>query len=494
MYKVLIVDDEPIIRNGLKKIIDWESYELKIVGDADNGEEALNKIMKLNPDLCIVDIKMPRMDGLELIRKVKEIGMRIKFIILTGYPEFEYAKKAIDLGVESYLLKPIDPEILKEKVVQIKDQIKNDKLLYELSRDKLLEKLIKGEIKNIKEVDLNRIYNFNFPWHSYEVVITDELNLEDKKVKGIDDIIQTYTFIGNSLCLLVMDIKNLSCRKKLIEVKREFKRLYGLNISFFVGDKVYNLIDLPISYKTALRLKEKKFLFSQNEIITYPKKVKIGFHHNMDESQIIYEIIKAIESGKLTDILLFLEMKMNNHIEREDMEEDIKSSYLNLYVNIINYFSSNYPFFKEMYEKYLDKRIICEFYKKRSIIDLHNFLKEMILNVVGDFSEKTGNNILSQIIEYINANYYRDLKLKNLARQFGYNSSYLGKIFRKYTGDKFNTYIDKVRINRAKELLLKGEKVTEVAEKVGYKDLDYFVFKFKKYTGKTPQAFKEKIV
>uniref|UniRef100_A0A7C3RHW8 Response regulator n=1 Tax=Dictyoglomus thermophilum TaxID=14 RepID=A0A7C3RHW8_DICTH len=493
MYKVLIVDDEPIIRSGLKKVINWENHGLRIVGDADNGEEALDKIIRLNPDLCIVDIKMPKMDGLELIKKVKEIGMRIKFIILTGYPEFEYAKKAIDLGVESYLLKPIDPEILKEKVMQIVEQIKSDKLLYELSRDKLLEKLIKGELKNVKEEDLNRIYNFNFPWDSYEIVLTDDLNIEGKKNHNIDSIIQTYTFMGNSLCFLIADIKNPYFRRKLMDVKRQFKKLFGFNISFFVGEKVFKLSDLPISYNTALKLKNKKFLFNQKEIITYPKEAKFGDFQNTDDSKIICEIIKAIEFGNLNNIHLFLEIKMNNHTVREDDEEEIKSSYLNLFINIINYFSSNYPFFKEISNKYLDKRIICEFYKKRSLIDLHNFVKEMVLNVLRDFSEKTGNNVLSQIIEYINANYYKDIKLKDLAKQFGYNSSYFGKIFRKYTGEKFNTYIDRIRINKAKELLLKGEKVVDVAEKVGYKDLDYFVFKFKKYTGKTPQAFKENI-
>jgi two-component system response regulator YesN len=122
MYKVLIVDDEPIIREGMKKIINWNIYGYKVIGDAENGLDAYNKILTLNPDLCIIDIKMPEMDGLELISKIKECEINTKIIILTGYPEFEYAQKAIDLGVESYILKPVDPNILIEKIKKVYTQ------------------------------------------------------------------------------------------------------------------------------------------------------------------------------------------------------------------------------------------------------------------------------------------------------------------------------------------------------------------------------------
>jgi two-component system response regulator YesN len=189
-----------------------------------------------------------------------------------------------------------------------------------------------------------------------------------------------------------------------------------------------------------------------------------------------------------------LEEKMELHIFREDSEEDIKLSYLNLYINVINYLSSNYPKFKGISLKYLNKKILNEFYKKCSLIDLHNFINGIFLEIIRVFSEMIGNSIISKITEYISVNYNRDLKLKNIAREFGYESCYFGKMFRKYIGEKFNVYLDKIRINKAKELLIKGMKVVEVAEKVGYKDIDYFIYKFKKYVGKSPQNFKTEIL
>jgi len=128
-YKVLIADDEPVIRQGLKKIVNWNILGFKIVGEAENGIEALDKVHKLDPDLCVIDIRMPGMDGLELISEIRKSKSEIKIIILTGYPEFEYAQKAISLGVQSYILKPVDPQILKDELTKIYEDLERKKFL-----------------------------------------------------------------------------------------------------------------------------------------------------------------------------------------------------------------------------------------------------------------------------------------------------------------------------------------------------------------------------
>ncbi|HPU43409.1 MAG TPA: response regulator, partial [Dictyoglomaceae bacterium] len=109
MYRVIIADDEKIIREGIKKVIDWQKEGFKIICDASDGVDAYKKITRLKPELCLIDIKMPGLDGLELIKRITEEKIDTKVIIITGYPEFEYARKAIDLGVKTYLIKPIDP-------------------------------------------------------------------------------------------------------------------------------------------------------------------------------------------------------------------------------------------------------------------------------------------------------------------------------------------------------------------------------------------------
>ncbi len=201
--------------------------------------------------------------------------------------------------------------------------------------------------------------------------------------------------------------------------------------------------------------------------------------------------VNAIEDLDFIKLWELLEDKMILHKIWEEEEQEIKLSYFNLYVDIITLFIAKYPQFKEKASKYLRKEIFEGIFSKRNLVDLHVFVKEILTELISDFSEIMDRNPIIKVTEYIESNFYKNLKLKDVAKEFGYNPCYFGKIFKKYTKEKFNTYLDKVRINKAKELLMKGMKVSEVAEIVGYKDVDYFVGKFKKYTGKSPQSFKE---
>ena len=112
MYRVIIVDDEPVIRRGLRETIEWDALGLEIAGEAADGTEALEMIREIRPEILITDIRMPEMDGIQLIREVRELDMNVKITILSGYSDYDYLKAAIRLGVDNYLLKPIDNDEL----------------------------------------------------------------------------------------------------------------------------------------------------------------------------------------------------------------------------------------------------------------------------------------------------------------------------------------------------------------------------------------------
>lgn len=124
MLKVLVIDDEPIVREGLKKIIDWEGNGYTICGEGIDGIDGLNKILTLKPDLVLIDLKMPGIFGIEVINMAQEKGFSGEFIILTGYSDFSFAQSAIRLGVRSYILKPIDEEELLETIKNIREEIR----------------------------------------------------------------------------------------------------------------------------------------------------------------------------------------------------------------------------------------------------------------------------------------------------------------------------------------------------------------------------------
>lgn len=145
MYKVLIVEDEDIIRKGIAYTMDWVSMGCTIVGEAANGKEGIEKIKELNPDIVLADIMMPGMDGIEMIRTAKDIA-NFKAIIMTSYADFEYAKQAIDLGVLAYLMKPVDEDELKKNVDKIIKEIEKDNQIQQISEKKSI--YIKSEGEN----------------------------------------------------------------------------------------------------------------------------------------------------------------------------------------------------------------------------------------------------------------------------------------------------------------------------------------------------------
>lgn len=499
MYKVIIIDDEPLIRKGLMKIIDWNSYGFNIIGDAENGIYGYRKICSLNPDLCIVDIKMPGMDGLELIEKIKNKNIDTKIIILTGYPEFEYAQRAIDLGVDTYLLKPIDPEILIGKIKKVYSELERERSIknimiksIEFTRERIIEKIIKRELKDISIEELNKIYNLNFSWKSYQVILI-EPNYEEI-FKEVKNEFPSYSFpIDNLIGILIENISKPHFKKKIVNMKNKIKYKYSKDIIISVGEKVFDLKEIYKSYDSALSLLRKSFLYSKKGIILCNGDPGTKFVEEITDENTVEELVKSIENFNINNVNNILEKKLKIYLLKELKEEEIKRSYLKIFLKIVNYLSSNYSKFREFSQEYLRDELLNEFYTKESLLELHSFMKGMILDIIENLSNIFGKSIISRVLEYLECNYYKDLKIKEVAKVFGYSSCYFGKIFRKYTGENFNTYLDKIRINKAKELLLHGIKVIEIGERVGYKDIDYFIMKFKKYTGKTPKTYKEEI-
>lgn len=176
MYKMMIIDDEPIIRQGIKKSIDWENHGVEIIAEARNGKSALDKINKLQPDIIITDIRMPEMNGLEMAAEIRKNNQETKIIVLSGYDKFEYAKKSISLNVAEYLLNPFGAEELVEVVLRLIANIEEKKSKDESDLNKgknpnyskTINKAITYVQKNYqKEITLNKIADKVFVTPNY---------------------------------------------------------------------------------------------------------------------------------------------------------------------------------------------------------------------------------------------------------------------------------------------------------------------------------------
>jgi len=187
-----------------------------------------------------------------------------------------------------------------------------------------------------------------------------------------------------------------------------------------------------------------------------------------------------------------LENKADNLIKKNASEDEAKSSFYNFFVDVLYKLSQNQEY-KQIVEKYLTQEIFKNLFTQKTLTELKGLIKYYFTLIAEQIKKLHSDNFKVQVEEFIKRNYFIDLKLETLAEIFGYNSSYFSKLFKKTFGENFSSFIEKVRIEKAKELLENGKKVSEVAKKVGYEDMDYFCLKFKKYVGCSPKSYKESL-
>lgn len=515
MKTIFIADDELIIRQGLKCIIEWEKLGFEIIGEASNGQDALQDIRKLSPDVVMLDIRMPKMSGLDVVHAIRDEGYKGKVIILSGFSDFKYAQTAIRYGVEYYLTKPIDEDELYSTMEEIKATLEQETVRQEnldqykeIAKNIILCDLLLG--KDISSTyDASRFY---LEAKDYQIVLYEKYNqhapdltysfAELLKVTNEDNhAYEHFSFEQNEVLLL----KGTFILKKFEAFLEHYEReqkpqanspLDSLFITY--GRVVHSLEDIHISYREALRLMQRRFYCEHRQhTIGYEQLPELT--HSGDK---ILPLTMPVLQEYCERLIGYIQTSKRNHVAEtlNELEralycvpDDIPSVKLfltDLYLSIKEklshlYHNDNIPFptnteiIHQIGEKYYLYEIILFFTEQF----------EMIMRFIGNPSS---SSVIDDIIHYIEHNYTDNIKLETIAPLFGYNSSYLGKIFNKKVGMGFNMYIDQVRINHSKKLLRSTDlKVYEIAEKVGYRNVDYFHTKFKKYVNQSPAEYRK---
>jgi two-component system, response regulator YesN len=509
--KVLIADDEAIIREGLKYIINWEELGFTICGEASNGEDTLNSILELNPDLVLLDIRMPKLQGTEIVKLAREQKFKGHFIILSGFSDFKYAQTAIRYGVDFYLTKPIDEDELYNAVKTVKDVLEKEHLHTNTMnhyREKAKSTILRDIFLNSSDFSSVNLSEINLSAAVYQVVIYENYNQDTFSLTySFADILKVTNQGNNSFEHIKIHQKDVILLKGVFALERfrDFLRHYEdkpqkgspLDSLFLTsGRLIYKVEEIHYSYEDALNLLNRRFFCEQNQHA-------IGFELLPDFENGIYEIgpketkqysdefcgyIQSFNRKMIADTLFAL--NKNLYYTKTDLS-DIKLFLTDIYLQIKQnmnhiYSTADIPF--PTNSSVID--FIESKYYLYEIILFFSEQFEMLMNAIGNSSSES---VLDDIVYYINHNYRGNIKLETIAPLFGYNSSYLGKIFNKKMGESFNSYIDHVRINHTMELLLqKNLKVYEIAELVGYKNVDYFHKKFKKYVGESPAEFRKK--
>lgn len=497
MYKVLLIDDEPLIREGLRQVINWEDYGFTICADTADGRAGLNMIRVHQPDLVIVDIRMPGLSGIELVELAKQEGYSCKFIILSGYSSFSYAKELIKLGVHSYLLKPIDEEELIEGLIEIKEEIiaeeRIDSQLLEynqIAEEQAWKAVVEGRIEEWQSAKCIDISANHF--HLVAIATQAELNwskIKDvllSKVKHAKLIMK-----DDTIYLLFFEQEQQFIKDQVLSLLKALKVEHQQDGKGYISESFNTLADVSKGLNQIEHLQQLSYCYGDEYIFSSPMKQAPN--------------VKPLCLEKIaTNIVRTLEFKDDNALQKQlnqvidyfqavqFKKSRIQAELNELSLLVMNAIAETYPEVETLSKTMLSEMI----HQSTSIQDFMSKVVSQLWRITEGISgfSLNADNTMTKIISYIDYYYYEDLNLKVLGELFNYNSSYLGKKFKKHLGVYFHQHLDNVRMEKAKKLLEQDAyKVYEVSERVGYNNMDYFYKKFKRHVGMSPKEYQKKI-
>jgi len=471
MLKVLIVDDEPFVREGLVELINWNELGFTVCDTAHNGKDGLDKIIKYEPEVVVIDIRMPGLSGIEVIKAANDLKLTCQFIILSGYSDFQYAKESISLGVRAYLLKPVDEDELKDVVQKVRDQFYQLSQYQQYKNKQALRNLLLGQIQGLDLTDEMHVYQIGaFIRCKDEECIIQYFKGLSKQIEMIREEQVIILLFCNMNDNLVHELAN--------------KGADYFKIQIALSDGYLKLSEVSEGYRQIKQLLERSFCFEDISILT-EKKLRIEPQALLDLDQLYLGVEFNNENEKEEAIHV-----LEKYYQGKDYSPDrIKGDLASLTVTLLQRFRGNYPDIKFSRIETVTQKI----YKQKTLQGVLRFLLIEWNQIYNQIQDRVGlkDNTIEQIKHYVSQYYDQDLNLKVVGEVFNYNSTYLGKKFKLQVGLSFPKYVDKVRIEKSKELLMEKMRVYEVSEKVGYCNIDYFYRKFKNYVGKSPKEYQK---
>ena len=483
MYKVMLVDDERLILQGVLNIIDWEKLGMEVIHMAENGKEALDKYKENPVDIIITDINMPVITGLELIMKIKEINKRAKFIVLSGYDEFSYARTAMKYGVENYILKPINEEELEAALIDINKKIKDEKEEENiiLEKNSIIMKLLNGNVDSNELYYLKDIIRLEFKNKYYTVsnILFNNKDIKNKiDVQNLIDVNTSdkyeiiYKFNGDIILINSWntDVNDESINKYYDTILKKLSSEFD-EVFIAVGDKVESIEDIPKSYADSNIIKKYILTEGYNSCLYKNDIVKITNKNRSFNKEIEY-LNKIIIEKNEDKTLEYIEKIFKNE---ELAPEDIYDLSIKILL-LIDKISEDFRLSKNYKDETLSSVIVSIY--DASTIDR---IKEIITNQVIELSKVMNTNIVKytpivqQVVNYIDERYFEEVSLKTLSQKYNINSSYLGQIFTKEVGYSFSEYLNKIKNMKAKELILITNKLDIMRQAIFIENLKSFM-------------------
>lgn len=503
MYKVMIADDEPFIIEGLYDALDWSAYELEIVGTAENGQAALHLLGNKEIHILITDISMPVMNGLALIRQARRMNPNLHVIILSGYNDFDYLKEGMQLGIENYLLKPINLQELKatlEAIIEKLDKRQNEHSHWQeedksVLRDNIVNRWLNKEIESIELYERAEVLGIDLWQNYYQVLLIStesepalsrrkQLQLLERGQWGIP----FHDRDGIAGLVLLMESKDDGV-ERLDGLRSEIlKTIPDTTFHVALGDVVESEGQAWLSYAQAKKAMEFIIIHPERELLYYrelsieklSEETEVSFEWGeygkllaAKDKEALYELmdhdfariakVRGVSPGMIQSAALemLIQLKMElNHIKKTELPKLIQEDMV--------------------------QRII----HADSLQVVTEVIKEMTEKVIETLENDMKSPVIQKILKRIDHNCAEELSLKSLSSEYNIHPVYLGRLFQKEVNETFSEYLNRSRIEQAKTLLSESNlKVNEIARRVGYWEMGYFYKQFKKYVGISPKEY-----
>ena len=526
MYTLLLVDDEEEVTRIIAKKVKWNDLGFSVTGHANNGLKALEMLEEMQPDVVMTDIKMPYMDGLTLSRKLKELYRTVKIIIFSGFDEFEYAKEAIQIEVEEYILKPIDAGNLKEVFGRIREKIDRemdekrnvDKLReYYMESLPILQEnfytsLIDGRIPEGKvdkylsnyQIGLTGPYYVVSILHVSTSDIPQNMNpfLLGVSVKKLAEEHMEEEWKSRILMYLgdILVITQLEAQEQITEFTdfmdqfcRLAKHVCEATVTAGIGYVCDNLLDIRLSWQGARSAVSYRVIYGNARAINIAEIDPMKNGDERWEEQEIQKILKRIRMGSREELETEISHCIRRFVQNGTTMQKYQIFIMGLLTEIFRFCNNNQLDSTEFYGEKGETFERCMQMESPEELE-HWLLKicEKLQKTVQQERQASTKSFVSRAVEYVQEHYSdRNITVESVCRELGVSAAYFSTIFKKETGKTFISFLTDYRMEKAVELLMTtSDKTYIIAEKVGYADPNYFSYAFKKQYSMSPSKYR----
>ncbi len=529
MYRVMIVDDDAIIRRGLSCNIPWEDWGFQLVGTAGDGEEGVRLFLQSRPEIVISDIKMPFLDGLDLSRRLLEESPETKIILLTGYEEFDYAKQALELKVFDYILKPVEFNILLQTLQRAAAVLDNERKVKwqiqesrPLLKQRFLTRLIYGKHQSERELLDEAAFlelEIQKEWFITVLIKLDDYQnpkifpgvteQEIAKIKlanlcreRLEDGAEVLDPGGDELVLIFCsNLKPGQTTQDVLEwsesLLRQANESLALSITIGIGSVRPSLLEIADSFREAKSAVGFRHIFGKNQVLTIGDTGMPNMGEPVDLPEIREELRLKVKLGLTADAVMLLDEIEAGLLRRKFIALPTAQLIGTQLALLLLQEAQDWEDEETQVKKGFSlERCHC-IQEGQTIQEIFAELRRLATEVsetINQRRETMQEGLVGQAVHFIEENYYQEgLSLSDVAQAVHVSPVYLSIMFKKERNINFSGFLTEVRMRKAMELLRGSDlKSYEVSERVGYSNPQYFSVCFKKYTGCSPSEFKNK--